>query len=245
METTNNTVLVTGGSAGIGYEIARALSEKGNKVVITGRDEARLTQALTKLDGVEGIVSDVTDAHEVAQLVRTLSDDFPALNMVINNAGKAFVNTLFTGGAFEKASQEMTTNFFSIVRLNELLLPLLQTQDHAAIVNVSSIVALVPNHITATYGASKAALHSYTQSLRIALARSGPVRVFELMPPLVNTDFSQEIGGARGISAETVALEFMQALEQDRFEIHVGRTAQIYQLFLSSPAAALAALNPA
>lgn len=245
MKTTGNTVLVTGGSAGIGFEIAKILSESGNEVIITGRNEERLKEAASKLKNVTPIVSDVADKEAVNGLVTTLTKDFPSLNVVVNNAGRAFVHSL-AGDAdtADKAAEEMQTNYLAIIRLNEKLLPLLSKREEAAIVNVSSIVAFVPNHVTSTYGASKAALHSYTQSLRIALEKSTSIKVFELMPPLVNTDFSQEIGGANGIPAKTVAEDLINALANDEFEIHVGRTAQIFELFHASPSEALLAMNP-
>ena len=95
----------------------------------------------------------------------------------------------------------------------------------------------------ATYSASKAALHSYTLSLRLDLAKNTAIKVFELMPPLVNTDFSQDIGGANGIPPVTVAEALIQAFEKDEYEIHVGNTAYIYELSRTSPAEALTAMN--
>lgn len=245
MKTINNTVLITGGSAGIGFEIAKLLSEKGNKVIITGRDETRLKNALSKLPDVVGFAYDVTKEEDVDKLIETLTNDFPTLNIVINNAGKANLSKLAEkADIFQKAGEEMLTNYLSVLRINEKLLSLLSSQKESAIVNVSSIVAFVPNHVMATYGATKAALHSYSQSLRIALANSTSIKVFELMPPLVNTDFSQEIGGANGISPVVVAEDLINALKTDTYEIHVGRTADIFKLFHASPADALAAMNP-
>jgi uncharacterized oxidoreductase len=245
MKTTKNTVLITGGTAGIGLEIAKQFAAKGNPVIVTGRDEARLKKALAQIPGAHGIVSDVSNAKDVEQLVKKLHAEFPSLNIVVNNAGRAYLSDLADGqGTFEKASDEMLTNYLSIIRLNEALLPLLKAQDEAAIVNVSSIVALTPSHRTATYGASKAALHSYTQSLRIALAKNTAVKVFELMPPLVNTDFSQEIGGEHGIPPAAVATDLLHAIESNTYEVHVGQTAYIYDLSRSAPAEALLAMNP-
>lgn len=245
MKTTQNTVLITGGSAGIGFEIARLFSQQGNHVIIVGRDEERLAKAAAKLQHVTPLVGDVSKEEDVETLVKILYTDFPNLNVVVNNAGSAFLNNLLeTDHTFEKAQDEMLTNYLSIIRLNEKLLPLLTKQDEAAIVNVSSIVAFAPNNLLPTYGASKAALHSYTQSLRLSLAKT-PVKVFELMPPLVNTDFSQAIGGANGISPAVVAEDLLNAFQTDTFEIHVGRTAEFYKLFHSSPEAALLAMNPA
>lgn len=245
MKTTNNTVLITGGSAGIGFEIAKILSEKGNEVIITGRNPERLQQAVGQLKNVTGIACDVTKEEEVNQLVDKLNTDFPKLNIVINNAGQAYAYNLSESvNTFQKASDEMLTNYLSIIRINEKLFPLLREQQESAIVNVSSVVALVPSQAAPTYAASKAALHAYTQTLRISLAKSTGIKVFELMPPLVNTDFSQEIGGINGISPVVVAEDLVNALESDSYEIHVGNTANIYALFHSSPADALSAMNP-
>jgi len=244
MNTKNNTVLITGGSAGIGLEIARLLSSSGNKVIITGRDRQRLNHALDRLTNVTGINSDVSKKADVEALVATLNKDFPGLNMVINNAGRALAYDLANSeGAFEKAEDEMLTNYLAVIRLNEKLLPLLKKQKDAAIVNVSSLVAFVPGSL-ATYSATKAALHSYTQSLRIALSRSTAVKVFELMPPLVDTEFSAPINGKNGIPASKVAHDFMEAMEKDIYEIRVGRTQMLYELYLKSPAEALKAMHP-
>ncbi|MFC4687451.1 SDR family oxidoreductase [Epilithonimonas pallida] len=243
MKTTNNTVLISGGSAGIGLEIAKLLSEKGNKVIITGRNEVRLQQAASQLKNVSTIVSDVSNVEDVENLVSQIKSEFPDLNMVINNAGRALVYDITEENvnAFEKAEDEMLTNYLSIIRLNEKLLPVLKTNDNPTIVNVSSVVAFVPGAL-ATYSASKAALHSYTRYLRLAL-KNANVKVFELMPPLVDTEFSAPIGGKNGIPASFVAEQFIAGLEEDNYEIRVGQTEDIYRLYLSSPEDALLAMN--
>lgn len=245
MNTTHNTVLITGGSAGIGLEIAKLLSEKGNKVIITGRNEARLQQAASQLKKASAIVSDISSAEDVNHLVRQIQSEFPELNMVINNAGRALVYDITEENvnAFEKAEDEMRTNYLSVIRLNEKLLPILKTNDNPTIVNVSSVVAFVPGFL-ATYSASKAALHSYTRYLRLALKPSS-VNVFELMPPLVNTEFSAPIGGENGVPASFVAEQLLAGLENDNYEIRVGQTEDIYRLYLSSPENALLAMNQA
>lgn len=247
MKTTNNTVLITGGSAGIGLELAKQFKASGNNVIITGRDAARLQKALEQLPGVTGIVSDVTHAADVDKLITRLQTEFPNLNVVINNAGRAFVHDLAQAdGTYAKAAEEIETNYLSVIRLNEKLLPILRKQPEAAIVDVSSIVAYTPNHIIATYSATKAALHSYTVSLRHALAKNSSVKVFELMPPLVNTEFSHDIGGAeRGIAPSAVAEALLTAFKQDEYEVRVGDTAYIYELSRKSPDEAFAVLNPA
>lgn len=242
MQTTKNTILISGGSAGIGFEMARLFSEKGNHVIITGRNEARLKAAAAKLTNVTAIVSDTGNAADTDRLVETLNRDFPALNIVINNAGNAHVYDLASGtDIFAKAEEEMLINYLSVIRLNEKLLPLLRKQEKAAIVNVSSVVAFVPGSL-ATYSASKAAVHSYSLSLRLALEDTN-VEVFELMPPLVNTEFSRPIGGEAGIPPAEVAQALLDAMDNGTHEIHVGNTAYIYDAFLKSPAEALQIMN--
>lgn len=247
MNTTNNTVLITGGSAGIGFELAVLFSEKGNRVIITGRDEQRLKAAASRLKNTTAIVSDVSDPTQVDALVERINREFPDLNILINNAGKAYYYKLGEeGDVAQKAAEEMETNYIAPLRLTDKLLPLLKKQKEAAVVNVTSIVAFAPGRRLATYAASKAALHHYTRTLRLTLERTSPnVRVFELMPPLVNTEFSKVIGGENGIAPRVVADHLLQALEDNHYEIHVGNTADLYQLSLASPAEALKVMNAA
>ncbi|EJL69572.1 SDR family oxidoreductase [Chryseobacterium populi] len=246
MNTKHNTVLISGGTAGIGLEIAKLFSANGNKVIITGRTKERLEKALQLLPNATGIQCDITNEEETNALVEKVKSEHKELNVLINNAGAAHVYNLAAENvnAVEKAQEEMLTNYFSIIRLNEKLLPLLKQQKEAAIVNVSSVVAFVPGSL-ATYSASKAALHSYTQSLRIALNKevSSSVKVFELMPPLVDTEFSAPIGGHNGIPASEVATQFINGFENDDLEIRVGQTEDIYRLHLANPSEALKVMN--
>jgi uncharacterized oxidoreductase len=243
MKISEKTILITGGSAGIGFAIAKELAAKNNHVIIVGRNAERLEKAAAELTNVTAIRADISYAEDVDRLVSQIEKEFPSLNIVINNAGAAQMNNLLTDtNTFEKASTEILTNYLSIISLNEKLLPLLRKQSEAAIVNVSSVVAFAPNSVLAGYSASKAALHSYTQSLRHFLS-STSVKVFELMPPLVDTEFSAEIGGHNGIKPSVVAEELISALESDSYEIRVGDTELIYQLYRSAPEDALKAMN--
>jgi len=244
MKTTGNTMLITGGTAGIGFEIAKTFLAKGNKIIITGRNKQRLEEALSKLPGAVGIAGDITKEDDLEELVAVLKWDFPDLNVIINNAGRAVSHSLVDAErTYDIASEEILTNYLSIVRLNQHFLPLISTMQEAAIVNVSSIVAIVPGQLS-TYSASKAALHFYTQSLRIALKKSGAnVHVFELMPPLVNTEFSAEIGGENGIKPAEVANALLEGMKNNIYEMRVGLSQTIYDLFLKSPQEALDVMN--
>jgi len=245
MKTTNNTVLITGGSAGIGFEMAKSLSEKGNHVIITGRNEERLKAAAAKLQNVSAIAFDVSNDADVERLADIIAKDFPQTNVLINNAGQAYVYDISKeNNIYDFATEEIKVNYLSIINLNQKLIPVLAKNDNAAIVNVSSIVAFVASSRLSTYAASKAALHSYTQSLRHGLSQTSDIKVFELMPPLVNTDFSKEIGGENGIPPKQVADEFLAAFENNQYEIHVAGTADLRQLSLSDPEAAFNVMNP-
>jgi len=245
MNSTDKTVLITGGGSGIGFKTAKLLSKKGNKIIIIGRTESKLNSAVEKLSNVIAMRCDINNENDVKNLVEKLTNEHPDLSVLINNAGRAFAYTHGeNASAFEKATEEFATNYFSVIRLTERLLPLLKSQPEAAIVNVSSISAIAPSANLPTYSDSKVALHSYTLSLRHTLAKESNIKVFELMPPLVNTEFSKEIGGEQhGMPAEEVAKSLLDGLKNDTYEIYVGQTAEFRQFYFSSPAEGFAMLN--
>jgi uncharacterized oxidoreductase len=242
MKTTKNTVLITGGGSGIGFETAKLLSKKGNDVIIVGRNETKLSSAAAQLENVSTFTCDITRKEDVDALVQHVIKNFASLNILMNNAGKAHAYALSEhANAFEKAEEEMLTNYLATVRLTEKFLPLLKSKSEAGIINVTSVVAFAPAAMLSTYSATKAALHSYSQTLRLSL-KSTNVKVFELMPPLVDTEFSRTIPGDK-IHPSVVVEDLLTALQNDHFEIHVGNTALVYKKFLASPAEALMALN--
>ena len=232
MKTTENTVFISGGSAGIGLAIAKKLNAAGNRVIINGRNEERLQSALQELDNALAIVGDLSLETDRIRIAAELKANHPKLNIIINNAGAAYRNDLGdpNNNAAEKAHQEMNTNYISVIDFTTRTLPLLLQQEEAAIINVSSIAVYRSNKYLPTYSASKAALHSYTQGLRDTFATNDKLSVYEVYPPLVNTTFSAEIGGANGIPASEVADELFAALEKNQFEVPVGDTKKIHAL---------------
>ena len=232
MKTTGNTVFISGGSAGIGLAIAKKLNAAGNRVIINGRNEARLQSALQELDNALAIAGDLSLEADRIRIAAELKANHPKLNIIINNAGAAYMNDLGdpNNNAAEKAHQEMNTNYISVIDFTTRTLPLLLQQEEAAIINVSSIAVYRSNKYLPTYSASKAALHSYTQGLRDTFATNDKLSVYEVYPPLVNTTFSAEIGGANGIPASEVADELFAALEKNQFEVPVGDTKKIHAL---------------
>jgi uncharacterized oxidoreductase len=186
MQMTGNTILITGGGSGIGRALAEAFHARGNQVVIAGRRQATLNEVTKANEGMASVTLDIEDAEAIKAFAEEIKVDFPALNVVIHNAGIMRRESLQTG-ALEDAEAIVATNLLGPLRLNAALLPFLLKQPSGAILTVSSGLAFMPAAPTATYCATKAAIHSYTQSLRYQLKNSR-VQVVELVPPYVQTE---------------------------------------------------------
>lgn len=229
MKTTGNTIFISGGSAGIGLAIAKKLNEAGNKIIINGRNPERLEKALEQLNDAVAIQGDLSVEADRIRIAQDLKENYPQTNIIINNAGAAFAYLLSeTTNAHEKAAIEMNTNYFSVIHFTELLLPHLLQKTEAGIVNISSIAVFGSHKMLPTYGATKAALHSYTVALRSTYEEEKNLQIYEVYPPLVNTEFSAEIGGANGIPPAEVADELFLALEKDQFDVPVGDSKQFF-----------------
>lgn len=190
MHMTNNTILITGGTSGIGYELARQLCEK-NTVIITGRNSEKLEKVKKELKNIHIFKSDVADPQEITALYEMVSKSFPHLNILINNAGISKKINIHDENDFIHLTQEINTNLSGVIYMCNQFLPLLKRQKTAAIVNVSSALAFVPFSSIPVYSATKAALHSFTKSLRIQLKNSH-VKVIELMPAITETPLLDE-----------------------------------------------------
>jgi len=225
MKTTGNTIFISGGSAGIGLAIAKKLNAEGNKIIINGRSAERLEKALAMLDNAVAIQGDLSVEADRIRIVEDLKTNHQEVNIIVNNAGAAFGYLLSeTTNAHEKAAIEMNTNYLAIVHFTELMLPHLLQKEASAVANVSSLAVFGSHKFLPTYGATKAALHSYTVALRMTYEEQKNLEIYEIYPPLVNTDFSAEIGGANGIPPSEVADEFFVALENNQFDVPVGET---------------------
>lgn len=190
MALTNRTILITGGNSGIGQALARDLQAKGNRIIITGRKQASLQTMLDANPAMAGYVLDVTDDMALAAFTTTVIADHPDLDVVILNAG-IMESEDYTADAvnLDAAERTIATNLMAPIRMAAALLPHLRSRDQAALITVSSGLAFVPKATHAVYSATKAAIHSWTQSLRHQL-RDTSVAVHEIAPPLVATDLT-------------------------------------------------------
>jgi uncharacterized oxidoreductase len=186
MQISGNTILITGGGSGIGRALAEAFRAEGNQVVIAGRRKKLLDETVAANPGMKAAVLDIGNGNAIRSFAEQLKAGYPALNVVIHNAGIMKVESL-QNGAVADAEAIVETNLLGPIRLTAALLPLLVAQPRAAIMTVSSGLAFVPMATTPTYCATKAAIHSYTQSLRYQLEDTS-VQVLELIPPYVQTE---------------------------------------------------------
>jgi uncharacterized oxidoreductase len=190
MKLTGNTILITGGGSGIGRGLAEAFHQLGNKIIIAGRRQDVLEEVTKANPGIFSLVLDVNEAEAIPVFANRVAAEHPDLNVLINNAGIMRVEDLKAlPASLSDAEAIITTNLLGPIRLTAALLPQLLKQPEAAIINVSSGLGFVPLPVTPTYSATKAALHSYTLSLRVQLSETH-VEVIEIIPPAVATDLT-------------------------------------------------------
>lgn len=240
MKLEHHTILITGGSSGIGRELARELVRRGNVVIITGRSLERLQATTQEIPGLHAIQSDLTELGAIARLYEDVIDRFPALNVVINNAGIMRNIDLLADQPAKDITAEIAIGLAGPIQMVQQFLPHLRAQREAAIVNITSGLAFVPMPMSPVYCAAKAGLHSFTQSLRAQLAGSS-VAVFEIAPPGVETplfraEFAQEMKNEKAMPVETLIKHAIAAIEADRPETRPGVAKILYFMSRVAPA---------
>ena len=222
MELTGNTVFITGGGSGIGRALAEELHQLGNKVIISGRRKANLANTIKANPGMDSIELDIADPASIRRVSAELISRYPKLNVLINNAGIMQVDEVAGDVDDELISSTITTNLIGPIRLTSALVEHLKKQESAAVLNVSSVLGFVPMAMAAVYSSTKAALHSYSQSLRFKL-RNTSVRVLEVIPPWVRTELLNSSEESRAMPLDEFLQETMEALATDADEIMVER----------------------
>ena len=256
MHMSGNTILITGGGSGIGRALAEAFHARGNQVVVAGRRQAALDEVAAANPGLRTAALDMDDANSIRRVAAQLAQEVPALNAVIHNAGVMRAERLRDGDVAD-AEATVATNLLGPIRLTAALLPALLAQPRAAILTVSSGLAFVPLSLNPTYCATKAAIHSYTQSLRTQL-KDTAVQVIELVPPYVRTGLTGERQASDPAAmplpdyiAETMALLdahpdateiLVERVKRQRFAEASGDYAGFYTTFNDAMAAARGAV---
>jgi uncharacterized oxidoreductase len=233
MKTSGNIVLITGGTSGIGLALAKKFIAEGNEVIVTGTNAEKAEAVKKQLPNMKIELADIRDRMALDRLV----SKYPHVNILINNVGIQS-NYNFADSAILPAQidAELDINLIAPLYLTKKFLPNLLTKPTAAIINVSSGLAIVPKQTAAIYCASKAALHNFSKALRWQLEDTS-VKVFEIIPPIVDTPMT--IGRGRGkISPEALAIEFWNSFVKDRYEIQIGKTKLLVILNRIMPALA-------
>lgn len=211
MKMPDNTILITGGTSGIGLGLARRFHAEGNKVIVAGRREDLLARITAGHEGMESVVLDVTDPASIRGCFETTTARHPELNVLINNAGIQLPEDLTDPEHLDVAEATVATNLLGPIRMLTEFVPFLTGQHNAVVMNVSSGLAFVSFPLTPTYNATKAAVHSFTEALRIQLADKG-VEVLELIPPAVQTDLMGQTESEYAMPLEEFLTEVMGIL---------------------------------
>jgi uncharacterized oxidoreductase len=227
MKISGNTILITGGATGIGLELAKQFIFNNNTVIVCGRRQEKLNEAKTILPSLNVLQCDISIIEQRKELYKACIEKYPNLNILINNAGiQREIDFRKGEDEYLNGDSETQINLEATFHLTALFTLHLMNQKESAVINVSSGLGIVPLVIVPIYSATKAALHSFSISLRKQLADT-PVKVFEIMPPIVDTNLDRGARDKRGqtdkgISAEKVAIESIKAIANDKFEIPIG-----------------------
>lgn len=226
MSITNNTILITGGTSGLGLEFAKQLIDFGNTVLVTGRDLSKLEKTKKALPKAHFFQSDVSNPKAINELYEKVITQFPNLNVLINNAGEMRkINLHNASDDLEDITKEIEINLSGPIRMVQQFLPHLKMKKSAAILNVTSGISLVPFPISPIYGASKSGLRSYTKSLRIQMKDTN-IKIFELVAPgaktPLNDKFENDVDPKTLMNADKLVAVAIKGLENDTLEIYPG-----------------------
>jgi len=237
MNNENRTVLITGGSTGIGLALAKEFLNNNDTVIICGRNEEKLSKAKEQLPQLHTYISDVSDENSINKLVSSVLLAHPKLNFLVNNAGAMHIHDVANDSLpFKYQQQEIMTNFYGTVAVCNALLPHLKQQKNATILNITSGLAYMPFLASPVYAATKAAVHSYSLSIRQALKNTS-VEVVEALPPMVDTEMTKnlEMQGMKKMTPEKLAKVIFKQLIKGKLEIRPGDSAMMIKMYKLFP----------
>jgi uncharacterized oxidoreductase len=243
MNLQHQTVFITGGSSGIGLELAKQLIAKQNTVIICGRSAERLAEAKRIIPGVHTFPCDISIIDERTRLVEWMAVNFPSCNILINNAALAH-KALFDSdeGMLEKADLEIHTNLIAPIALCKLFLPFLKSKRDSMIINITTGLVYAPRAVYPVYNATKAALHSFTQVIRHQLSHL-PLRIVEVFMPVVDTPWHKEDVPKIAIAPDVAVKEMIAKIEKVKLEIRVGKVGLFYLVSRIAPGFAFKIIN--
>lgn len=212
MKTTGNTILISGATSGIGLGLAERFHAAGNTVIVAGRRQDRLDRIVAEHEGMDSVALDVSDPASISAARDAVLHAHPDLNVLVNMAGIMLPEDLHGPDFLSTSESIVTTNLLGTIRMIAAFVPALAKRDDGVVVNVSSGLAFVPLPVTPTYNATKAAVHSFTQSLRVQLADT-PLQVLELVPPAVRTTLMGQQDSDRAMPLEDFLAETMALLQ--------------------------------
>jgi uncharacterized oxidoreductase len=225
MKLSGNTILITGGASGIGLAFAERFLAAGSEVIVCGRREERLLEVKEKFPRLHTRVCDVSEESERVDLCEWATGEFPQLNVLINNAGVQRRLNLQESEKWAETRSEIAINFEGPLHLTRLFIPHLKKQANAAILNVTSGLSFAPLANVPVYCATKAALHSFTLSLRHQLSKTS-IEVVEIIPPAVDTDLGGVGLHTFGVKLDEFADAMFEGLKKGEAEIAYGSAAQ-------------------
>jgi uncharacterized oxidoreductase len=240
MKLERRTILITGGTSGIGFEMAKQLTARRNTVLITGRDQRKLEEAKYRLPGVHIFQSDASRPKEIVNLREQVLAQFPACDTLVNNAGIMRNLNLNEPRGLSDVTQELDVNLSGPVQMVQEFLPHLKGRPNALIVNVSSGLAFIPFPLSPIYSAAKAGIHAFSRCLRVQL-RGSNITVVELAPPAVETklfrgEFEKEMKGQKGMAVDVLVAKAIAGIEAGKTEIRPGLSNVLYVLSRLAPA---------
>lgn len=222
MQINNNTILITGGTSGIGASLTKTFVTLGNKVIICARNQSKLDEMQAKYRSIDIIRCDLSNKQEILEMCSYLEQNHPNLNILVNNAGIQY-NYDFSESSsiLDKINHEIDVNLKAPLYLTSLLMPMIVRQEKSAIINLTSLLAIVPKQSAPVYCGTKSGLHTFSQSLRYQLEGT-PTKIIEIIPPLVETNMTKGRGSGK-MDPDVVAEKIIQGIEKDKNVVTIGK----------------------